>query len=123
MAVSATTSPLAGLSRRLVQDGIIDEETVLTAVKAARKMKIGLVPYLVTEIKADPRQIAIAASHEFGVPLMDIEVLDRVDAAPGLELDLIDRGKISRVRYAEEQAFAAHHERQRLVLADQFLID
>jgi len=92
MAVSATTSPLAGLSRRLVQDGIIDEEAVLTAVKAARKMKIGLVPYLVTEIKADPRQIAIAASHEFGVPLMDIEVLELdLDAVKAVDQKLISK--------------------------------
>ncbi len=92
MAVSATTSPLAGLSRRLVQDGIIDEEAVLTAIKAARKMKIGLVPYLVTEIKADPRQIAIAASHEFGVPLMDIEVLELdLDAVKSVNQKLISK--------------------------------
>jgi type IV pilus assembly protein PilB len=92
MAVSATTSPLAGLSRRLVQDGIIDEEAVLTAIKAARKMKIGLVPYLVTEIKADPRQIAIAASHEFGVPLMDIEVLELdLDAVKAVSQKLISK--------------------------------
>jgi len=92
MAVSATTSPLAGLSRRLVQDGIIDEEAVLTAVKAARKMKMGLVPYLVTETKADPRQIAIAASHEFGVPLMDIEVLELdLDAVKMVDQKLISK--------------------------------
>jgi len=90
MAVHATTSPLAGLSRRLVQDGIIDEEAVLAATKAARKMKIGLVPYLVTETSADPRKIAIAASHEFGVPLMDIEVLELdIDAVKAVDQKLI----------------------------------
>jgi len=72
MAVSATTSPLAGLSRRLVQDGIIDED--------------------VTETKADPRQIAIAASHEFGVPLMDIEVLELdLDAVKMVDQKLISK--------------------------------
>ncbi len=92
MAVSATTSPLAGLSRRLVQDGIVDEETVLTAVKAARKQKIGLVPYLVAEANADPRQIAIAASHEFGVPLMDIDVLELdIDAVKAVNQKLINK--------------------------------
>ncbi len=92
MAVSATTSPLTGLSRRLVQDGIVDEEAVLTAVKTARKQKIGLVPYLVTEIGADPRRIAIAASHEFGVPLMDIEVLDLdLDAVKAVDQKLISK--------------------------------
>jgi len=92
MAVSATTSPLTGLSRRLVQDGIVDEEGVLIAIKAARKMKIGLVPYLVNEVKADPRRIAIAASHEFGVPLMDIDVLDLdLDAIKAVNQKLISK--------------------------------
>jgi len=92
MAVNATTSPLAGLSRRLVQDGIIDEEAVVEATKAARKMKIGLVPYLVTETSADPRRIAIAASHEFGVPLMDIEFLELdLDAVKAVDQKLISK--------------------------------
>ena len=92
MAVSATTSPLSGLSRRLVQDGIIDEEAVLMAIKAARKKKIGLVPYLVTEANADPRRIAIAASHEFGVPMMDIDVLELdLDAVKAVNQKLISK--------------------------------
>jgi type IV pilus assembly protein PilB len=92
MAVNATSSPLAGLSRRLVQDGIIAEAAVVEASKAARKMKIGLVPYLVTEKSADPRLIAIAASHEFGVPLMDIEVLELdLDAVKAVNQKLISK--------------------------------
>jgi len=92
MAVSAITSPLAGLSRRLVQDGIIDEEAVVTAVREARKKNIGLVPYLVTEAEADPRRIAIAASHEFGVPLMDIDVLELdLDAVKTVDQKLINK--------------------------------
>lgn len=92
MAVSATTSPLSGLSRRLVQDGIIGEEAVLTAVKEARKRHVGLVPYLVSEVKADPRRIAIAASHEFGVPLMDIDMLELdLDAVKAVSQKLISK--------------------------------
>ena len=92
MAVSATTSPLTGLSRRLVQDGIVDEEAVLTAIKTARKKKVGLVPYLVDELQADPRRIAIAASHEFGVPLMDIDVLELdLDAVKAVDQKLISK--------------------------------
>ncbi|NIQ95425.1 MAG: hypothetical protein GWN87_15405, partial [Desulfuromonadales bacterium] len=47
MAVSATSAPLTGLPRRLVQDGIIDEPTILEAIKAARTEKVGLVAHLV----------------------------------------------------------------------------
>jgi type IV pilus assembly protein PilB len=92
MAVSATTSTLSGLSRRLVQDGIIDEEAVLEAIKTARKMKVALVPYLVTEANADPHRIAIAASHEFGVPMMDLDVLELdLDAVKKVNQKLISK--------------------------------
>jgi type IV pilus assembly protein PilB len=92
MAVSATTSTLSGLSRRLVQDGIIDEEAVLAAIKTARKMKVALVPYLVTEANADPQRIAIAASHEFGVPMMDLDVLELdLDAVKKVNQKLISK--------------------------------
>ena len=92
MAVNATTSPLAGLARRLVQDDIIDEEAVLSAIQTARKQKTGLVSYLVTELGADPRRIAIAASHEFGVPLMDIEVLELdLEAVRAVDQKLISK--------------------------------
>jgi type IV pilus assembly protein PilB len=75
-----------------VQDGIVDEEAVIAAVKEARKMEMGLVPYLVTETNADPRRIAIAASHEFGVPLMDVEVLELdLDAVKVVDQKLISK--------------------------------
>ena len=76
MAVSATSAPLSGLPRRLVQDGIIDEDVVLSAVQEARDSKSTLVAHLVAKELAEPRQIAIAASHEFGVPLLDLDVLE-----------------------------------------------
>jgi type IV pilus assembly protein PilB len=95
MAVSATSAPLAGLPRRLVQDGIIDEDNVLAAIKDARKAKVGLVHYLVNEVKADARKIAIAASHEFGTPLMDISVLDMdLDVIKAVDQKLIMKHRV-----------------------------
>ncbi|MBT8444205.1 MAG: Flp pilus assembly complex ATPase component TadA, partial [Gammaproteobacteria bacterium] len=95
MAVSATSAPLTGLSRRLVQDGIIDEDTVLAAIKNARAEKTSLVAHLVTQKKADARKIAIAASHEFGVPLMDIEVLEmEIDAIKAVDQALLNKHRV-----------------------------
>jgi type IV pilus assembly protein PilB len=92
MAVSATSAPLTGLPRRLVQDGIVDEDIVVEAIKEARKEKIGLVAHLVGQGKADPRLIAIAASHEFGVPLMDIEVLELdLEAIKAVDQSLLNK--------------------------------
>jgi len=76
MAATAAQNSLAGLPRRLVQDGLISEEKLLEASEVARKEKVGLVAYLVNEDLANARAIAVAASHEFGVPLMDLDALD-----------------------------------------------
>ena len=76
MAVSPTTSPLSGLPRRLVQDGIAAEDTVLSAIQGSKADPGGLVAYLVSRNLADPRQIAIAAASEFGVPLLDLDALE-----------------------------------------------
>jgi type IV pilus assembly protein PilB len=76
MAVTATQSSLSGLPRRLVQDGIVSEESVQEATEAARKAKTPLVSYLVANDLADSRAVAVAASHEFGVPLLDLDAID-----------------------------------------------
>ena len=76
MAATASQSSLSGLPRRLVQDGIIAEDAILEASEAARKAKKPLVAYLVAEELADSRAIAVAASHEFGVPLLDLDSIE-----------------------------------------------
>ncbi|MCH8307115.1 MAG: type IV-A pilus assembly ATPase PilB [Proteobacteria bacterium] len=76
MAATASQSNLSGLPRRLVQDGIVSAEDVQKASTAARKEKVPLVAYLVANKMADPRAIAVAASHEFGVPLLDLDALE-----------------------------------------------
>jgi type IV pilus assembly protein PilB len=74
--VTATQSNLSGLPRRLVQDGIVSEESVQEATVAARKAKTPLVSYLVANDLADSRAVAVAASHEFGVPLLDLDAIE-----------------------------------------------
>ena len=76
MAVSATNSALSGLSRRLVQDGLIAENEVLQALKGAQAQRITLVAYLVGQQLIQAQQIAVAAASEFGVPLLDLDAMD-----------------------------------------------
>ncbi len=76
MAVSATNSALSGLSRRLVQDGLIAETEVLQALKGAQAQRITLVAYLVGRQLIQAQQIAVAAASEFGVPLLDLDAID-----------------------------------------------
>src|SRR5688572_9772260 len=76
LAVGASRSSLGGLPQRLVQDGIVDEATMLEALNAARERKTNIVTQLVSSGAAKARDIAIAASTEFGVPLLDLDAVN-----------------------------------------------
>jgi type IV pilus assembly protein PilB len=73
MALGASKSGLGGLPQRLVQDGLVDEATMMDALTAAKEKRVGVVTQLVNSGAANAREIAIAASHEFGVPLLDLD--------------------------------------------------
>jgi len=66
---------LQGLPLRLIQDGLVDEKTMTQAIAAAKEGHTNLVSHLVATGLADAREIAIAASQEFGVPLLDLEAV------------------------------------------------
>ena len=102
MAVTASQANLAGLPRRLVQDGLITEDQLLEATEAARKEKVPLVAYLVNAELADARAIAVAASHEFGVPLLDLDAID-------IDLDVV-RDWHGNVSLLDEDEFVEHQE-------------
>ena len=72
MAVTASNKALTGLPRRLLQDGIVAEEALIEALDATSESGISLVDHLVEKGLADPQAVAVAASHEFGVPLFDL---------------------------------------------------
>ncbi|MEO7775422.1 MAG: type IV-A pilus assembly ATPase PilB [Steroidobacteraceae bacterium] len=69
-------SGLGGLPQRLVQDGVIDEASAQTAVQSAHDKKTSFVTQLVVQGSAKARDIAIAASTEFGVALLDLDCLN-----------------------------------------------
>jgi len=73
LALGGTRSGLGGLPQRLVQDGVVEESAMLEAVNAAKERQTSVVTQLVTSGAANARDIAIAASTEFGVPLFDLD--------------------------------------------------
>src|SRR5580700_7742631 len=93
LAQGSTRSGFGGLPQRLVQDGVVDEAAMLEAVNAARERKTSVVTHLVMSGAANARDIAIAASNEFGVPLLDLD---------GLNLD------IETVRLVSDKLLAKH---------------
>lgn len=73
---------LQGLPQRLIQDGLVDEQTMTQAMVASKEADTNLVSHLVSQGIADAKEIAIAASQEFGVPLLDLDAI-------ALDLDVV----------------------------------
>jgi type IV pilus assembly protein PilB len=67
-----TPIPLSGLARRLVQDGVLDEQIARQALQDARQQKVPFVTLVVERNLADGHRIAESASDEFGTPLLDL---------------------------------------------------
>jgi type IV pilus assembly protein PilB len=75
-ALGTGRSGLGGLPQRLVQDGLVEETAMLDALQAARERRTSVVSQLVASGAANARDIAVAASNEFGVPLIDLDALN-----------------------------------------------
>src|SRR5262245_4065564 len=73
LALGGNRSSLGGLPQRLVQDGVVEESAMLNALQAAKDRKSSFVTQLIAAGAAKARDIAIAASAEFGVPLFDLD--------------------------------------------------
>ena len=72
---STSRVALGGLAQRLVQDGLLDEQAMKAAVEKAKEKRVNLVSHLVAVNLATARDIAISASNEFGVPLLDLDAV------------------------------------------------
>ena len=95
MAATAQQTNIAGLPRRMVQDGIISAEQLQEATEKAKEAKVPLIAYLVNEDLANARAIAVAASHEFGVPLLDLDAVDiDLDVIRAVDQNLISKHRV-----------------------------
>ncbi len=77
---------LSGLSRKLVNDGLLEESKAVEALKGAQQDKITFTQYLVKNNILAAKRIALEASGEFGLPVFDLDALD-TDVIPR---DLVD---------------------------------
>ena len=96
IALSGTNrTTLGGLAHRLVQDGLLDEAAMRDAVAKAKEKRANLVTHLVTSNLATARDIAISASNEFGVPLLDLDsiALD-MDAVRAVSDKLLQKHRV-----------------------------
>ena len=81
MASTNPTIHLGGHARRLVMDGLLDEATALEAHEKSIKKRQHFVSYLVSNKILNGSEIALSGSQEFGVPLLDLDVMD-LESAP-----------------------------------------
>ncbi len=90
-----STTPVSGLARRLVNDGLLSMEQAQNAMLEARKAKQPLTKWLVDNnvVKAQP--IALSAMEEFGVPLYDISCHNPVQIPKDIvKRDLLDKHQV-----------------------------
>lgn len=96
--LGATSPPtlqgITGLLRRLVLESSISETDARKALDGSLKSKQSLSTYLLENSLVPPRQLALAASAEFGVPLFDPTSLD-LQQAP---IKLVDSKLIEKHR-------------------------
>ena len=74
--MATETLSISGLARRLVDDGILTADRAQSAADEARKAQVPFVTYLVRSGAADAQAIALSASDEFGVPVLDLTAFD-----------------------------------------------
>jgi len=92
MAVSTNKVNLSGLARKLVIDGLLEETVAQDAFQGALKKKQPYVSYLVENKLAPSDKLALAASQEFGAPLVDLSTFEiDVDTIKLLKDDLIKK--------------------------------
>src|ERR1035438_7851797 len=90
-----TRIALGGLAQRLVQDGLLNEEAMQDAIIKSQENRVSLVTHLVANNLATARDIAISASNEFGVPLLDLDaVAIDVDAVRAVSDKLLQKHRV-----------------------------
>lgn len=94
MATEQTEIKPAGLAHRLVRDKLLTEQQAKTAHVEAARRRQPFIQYLVGEKVLDSLSIAVAASQEFGVPLLDLDAMDLME----LPFALVDEKLIRRHR-------------------------
>ena len=108
MATEQTQIKPAGLARRLIRENLLTELQAQNAHLDAARKRQSFIQHLVEEKLVESRQIAMAASQEFGVPLLDLDALDLTD----LPFSTVDEKLIRKHR-----ALPIHRRGNRLFLA------
>ena len=93
---------MGGLAQRLVQDGLLDETAMQDAIVRSKEKRVSLVTHLVASSLATARDIAISASNEFGVPLLDLDaVAPDMEAIRAVSEKLLQKHRVLPLKYVQ----------------------
>jgi type IV pilus assembly protein PilB len=73
--VQRGSQPLTGLAKRLVNDGVFSAEVAQDAVTQAAEANLAFITYIIKHRLISAHRAAVAASEEFGLPLLDLDAL------------------------------------------------
>lgn len=76
MATATSDIQFGGLTKCLIQNGVLSEGDAQKHADDAKKKKISLISYLVSNNIVESKTIASLASVEFGVPFFDLNAID-----------------------------------------------
>ena len=79
-------STINGLPRRLIAEGILSNDQARDAEQDARSMGVSLIRYLIDTLDVDSGELAEMASAEFGVPVFDLNAMNR-EMLPEQQID------------------------------------
>jgi len=111
---------LSGLARRLVLDGLIEEQQAQEAQSESKKEKLNLSQYLVSKKLIAADKLATIASNEFGISLFNLDSLDKETIPNGLvSEDLIKKHQVLPIYKRGNRLFVAVAEPTNLVGIDE----
>jgi type IV pilus assembly protein PilB len=90
--MNAKPPVISGLARRLVNDGIIDEQTAHSMLSESTRKRVPFAIQLSTDGQIDCLRVAAAASDEFGTPLLELAALN----PESIPADLVDQKLIKK---------------------------
>ncbi|MBP9764095.1 MAG: type IV-A pilus assembly ATPase PilB [Gammaproteobacteria bacterium] len=76
MSETSQKVPLGGLARKLIQIGLLNEETAFSITESSIAQRIPFVSALVEGHYIEPDALGTACAHEFGIPFLDLNTFD-----------------------------------------------
>jgi type IV pilus assembly protein PilB len=111
---------LNGLARSLNQAGLIDADKAQQALEIAKNEKVSFITVAVQKGFVDSLQVAILASTEFGLPLLDLAAFDAELLAKDIvSNDLIEKHKVLPLFKRGNRLFVAQSDPSNIIAIDE----